>query len=125
MDPQAAQLLTALTGPQALHTLLFVALGLALAPAAQAVIEHNLAEKTWMPKGLKPWLPTIISSSLGYIATKFGIDPQAAMIAAASLNVGTHTVNMLPIAADAGSTASADAPTGNCERCGSVVKVLK
>jgi len=97
--PQLAALMA-----QALHFTIFSILGVLLAPAAQATIEHNLAETNvvnkWLP-GLKPWLPSLLSAGLAWVAHQFGVDPAAAVAMAASMSAGTHVVNASSLAADA------------------------
>lgn len=88
---------------QTLHMALLAVLGVLLAPAAQATIEHNLAETSfvnkWLP-GLKPWLPTLLSSGLAWIAHQLGADPASTVAMAASMSAGTHLVNASSLAAE-------------------------
>lgn len=106
------------------HLAILAALGLAFAMPLQSFIEHAIAEKSWMktvpstwstspwlvsilsflpsPSILKPLLPTLISGALGWVATRFGVDPKDALTVAASLTAGAHVVNASPtLAADA------------------------
>lgn len=80
--------------------LLPIVFGILLAPANQAIIEHTLANKAWMPTALKALLPSLISTGLALLAVKFGINPADAIAAAAALAGSTHVVNETHLAAD-------------------------
>ncbi len=89
-------------GVDPIHALIATLVGLALSQTAQAGIEHNLATKAWMPQGLKPYLPALVSAVLGFLAVKFGVSAPDATAGALSLTTFTHAVNSSPKFASVG-----------------------
>lgn len=92
------------TSPAAQPSLMVViamVIGWLLARPQQAIIEHNLAEKSWMPSNLKPWLPTIFSLITATCASlALGVDLKTAFLGAVVSIYKTHAVNASPDAAE-------------------------
>lgn len=98
----AQTIATAIPSQPSLLMIIAMLIGWALARPQQAIIEHNLAEKPWMPSNLKPWLPTIFST-LGAIvgSISLGVPLKTAFAGALVSIYKTHAVNASPDAADA------------------------
>lgn len=86
----------------ALHGLIATLIGFAMSQTNQAFIEHNLATKAWMPQGLKPLLPALISGLVGVLAANFGVSATDAATGAVALTTFTHAVNASPKYASVG-----------------------
>ena len=78
-------------------------LGLILAPTHQAIIEGLLARFP-LPFWVKPFVPSALASIIGsasaWALKSYGVTPQDALAAAASLASFTHLFNASPWAAD-------------------------
>lgn len=99
MDPISSAAVGALQNMDFVQLIIALAVGVALAPVNQALIEHNLANQSWVPAGMKSMLPMLISAGLGKLAVALGVDPGQAVLAVTTLAGATHVVNETNLAA--------------------------
>ncbi len=94
-----------ITDPSQVNVTLWSLLGAAFGMPMQSFIEHAIAEKPWMntwAKSFKPLLPVVLPLAAGFLVSRFGVSPTAALSFVGTLTTTTHLVNASDaLAADA------------------------
>lgn len=85
-----------------LNLLTVIVVSMAAGVSGQALIEHTLGAWAACPNAIKAAAPALISGIAGYFSTKWGVDPQIAILTSGLSALLMHLVNVTPpIAADA------------------------